>query len=97
MDLKMEAEIRRSKNTNLPEPIVEIDEKTMCMHITYAPQTSRVSYSISDIYGGIICTGDLSSGKATCDGKEKNIQPGNYNLMIIDGEDIIRQQITLGK
>ena len=96
MDLKTEEEVKRSKKTNLPEPIVEIDKEKMCMHITYEPQTSRVSFSVSDIYGSIICTGDLSSGKAVCDGKEKNIQPGTYNLMVIDGEDVIRQQIVLG-
>lgn len=80
----------------MDEPKIEINREKMRAVITYEPRTSRVKFSISNQQGRIICTGDLSSGKGICDGKDKNMQPGVYTLVVIDGEDMIKKQFKLG-
>lgn len=95
MDLKTEEQVRHSQKTNLPEPKIEINTEEKCADITYEPQTSHVKYSISDFHGRIICTGDLSSGKAKCKAEDENMTPGVYCLVVIDGEDMIKQQFEI--
>ena len=88
--------LNKVSSPKLDEPKIEIDREAMQAVITYEPQTSRVTFSISDQQGRVICTGDLSSGKGICDGKDKDMRPGVYTLVVVDGADMIKKQFKLG-
>ena len=63
MILKIDEGMGSLQKVNLPEPTIEINREEMYADITYEPQSNRVTFSISDTRGRIICTGDLSSGE----------------------------------
>jgi len=76
------------------DPKINIDHINNKLLIYYKPQSDYAKYSISDYNGQIHINGEFK-GQNTIIENSSMLTKNMYNLIIVDGEDLIQKQFLV--
>lgn len=73
---------------------LSIKQEDHSLRLEYEPYTDRAIFDICDLNGKVMRTGTLDNPTTEVD--ISGFQEGEYLLLVLDGEKIVKQKIRIG-